>query len=76
MTDIDYSRYPNKEFQLEWLRVYLANYHKFDGQLITDDYINHVYVDVNKFNLVAHFLWSIWGLVQAANSSIDYDFIV
>lgn len=75
MTDIDYSRYPNKEFQLEWLRVYLANYHTLDEQLVNDDYINQVYTEVNKFALVAHFLWAIWGIVQSVNSSIDYDFI-
>lgn len=75
MTDIDYTRYPSREFQINWLRVYLTNYHKYDGKTISDEYIRLVYADVNKFALISHFMWAIWGLIQAEHSSIDYDFI-
>lgn len=75
MTEIDYTRYPNKTFQFEWLRVYLTNYHKFDGRIVDDEYINRIYADVNKFALVAHFTWTLWALIQAEHSTIDYDFI-
>lgn len=75
MTDIDYSRYPDRAFQINWLRVYLTNYHKYDGKTIDDEYINQVYADVNKFALISHFMWATWGLIQAEHSAIDYDFI-
>lgn len=75
MTDTDYKRYPDKTFQLEWIRIYLENYHKSDDRIIDDKYINEVYIDVNKFALVAWYIWTLWGLIQAEHSLIDYDFI-
>ena len=75
MHDIDFSRFPSKTFQLEWLREYLNNYHKYDGIPVTDEYLNGVYVQVNQFVLAAHFLWAAWGLIQAEHSTLDYDYI-
>ncbi|XP_031632931.1 ethanolamine kinase isoform X2 [Contarinia nasturtii] len=75
MTDIDYTLYPSKEYQLEWLREYLTHYHKNDSIVITDEYVHRLYADVNKFALVAHFFWSLWGHIQAEHSEIDYDFL-
>lgn len=75
MTDIDYTLYPPKEYQLEWLREYLTHYHKHDSTVITDDYVHQLYADVNKFALVAHFFWSLWGHIQAEHSEIDYDYL-
>jgi ethanolamine kinase len=34
-----------------------------------------LYVQVNKFALVAHFLWALWALIQAEHSTIDFDFL-
>lgn len=69
---VDYTRYPNREFQLKWLRVYLENYlQKTD---ITVDEIECLYVQVNQFALAAHFFWTIWSLVQAEYSTIDFDY--
>lgn len=31
---IDYSHYPNKEYQLEWLRMYLKEIAKIKGNLL------------------------------------------
>ncbi|KAL9879457.1 ethanolamine kinase [Glossina fuscipes] len=69
---VDYTRYPNREFQLKWLRVYLENYLlKTD---ITVDEIECLYMQVNQFALAAHFFWTIWSLVQAEYSTIDFDY--
>ncbi|XP_055322722.1 ethanolamine kinase [Sitodiplosis mosellana] len=75
MTDIDYTLYPPKEYQLDWLREYLTHYHKHDSSVVTDEYVHQLYADVNKFALVAHFFWLIWGHIQAEHSEIDYDFL-
>lgn len=75
MVDVDYSFYPNKEFQLEWLRVYLTNYHKNDNIQIDDDYVHRLYLDVNKFAFISLLLWVLWGLIQAEHSTIEFDFI-
>lgn len=75
MTDIDFSRCPDKSFQLKWLHEYLTHYHQYDGRTIDDEYVEQVYKEVNKFALLGLFAWIFWGLVQAEHSSIDYDFI-
>lgn len=75
MQDIDYSLYPSREYQLDWLRVYLTNYHKNDDVAINDEYLNEMYVQVNQFALAAHLFWTIWALIQAEHSEIDYDFL-
>ena len=29
----------------------------------------------NAFALASHLLWSLWGLIQAANSNIEFDYL-
>lgn len=87
----DYSLFPSKKFQLNWLRVYLkafyklANefhlkqqgYHQPDNkQTIVDDvFVEKFYEEVNKFTSASHLLWATWSLIQAQNSTIDFDFV-
>lgn len=75
MDDIDYALYPSKEYQLEWILEYLTHYHRYDSVVVTDEYVQKLYADVNKFALVAHFFWMLWGYIQAEHSKIDYDFL-
>jgi len=30
---------------------------------------------VEMFSIAAHYFWGVWGLIQAANSSIPFDFL-
>ncbi|XP_037937288.1 ethanolamine kinase [Teleopsis dalmanni] len=71
--EVDYSRYPKREFQLEWLRVYLQAYLK--KKHVTDDEVHRLYVQVNQFSLAAHFFWTIWCLIQAEHSKLDFDYV-
>lgn len=71
---IDYRHYPSKEFQLEWLRCYLEVYHGSD-KLVTEHDVHVLYVQTNKFALASHFLWTVWALIQAEHSTIDFDFV-
>nr|CAD7202208.1 unnamed protein product [Timema douglasi] len=82
VTEVDYSRYPNPEFQRDWLRVYLETFNEptvLNGpgysSKVTNDDIDRLYVQVNKFSLASHFFWGIWGLIQAEHSAIDFDFL-
>lgn len=75
MTDIDYTLYPPKDYQLKWIFEYLTHYHRNDSTAVTDEYVRQLYADVNKFALVAHFFWMLWGHIQAEHSEIDYDFL-
>lgn len=51
---MDYSHYPERAFQLQWLRSYLEAYkeHKGQGSEVTDREVETLYVQVNKFALV------------------------
>lgn len=72
MTEVDYSRYPDKDLQMDWLRIYLT---ELSDQEPSDSEVRTLYVQVNKFALAAHFMWGVWALVQAEHSLIDFDFL-
>lgn len=90
---VDYTRYPSREFQMRWLRVYLENFRGLRRRNVENDMgmememeneeeehvneadIERLYVQVNQFALAAHFFWTIWSLVQAEYSTIDFDYV-
>lgn len=51
---MDYSFYPDRAFQLQWLRSYLEAYKEHKGQSsdVTDREVEILYVQVNQFALV------------------------
>lgn len=76
--DLDFTRYPDKEYQFDWLRNHLQQYAVKRGEspdTVTDRDVEECYVKTNKFALAAHFFWGTWGLVQAKNSLIDFGFL-
>nr|XP_039269016.1 ethanolamine kinase 2-like [Styela clava] len=72
--NMDYSFYPDRHLQLDWIRTYLKHWNNSDIE-VTDEDVEKLYVQVNKFALAALFIWATWGLVQARYSNIDFDYI-
>lgn len=74
---MDYSYYPQRAFQLQWLHSYLEAYKEYKGQTseVTDREVEVLYVQVNQFALASHFFWGLWALIQAKVSTIDFDFL-
>ncbi|OWK08584.1 hypothetical protein Celaphus_00010718, partial [Cervus elaphus hippelaphus] len=72
VNEVDYSRYPARETQLQWLRYYLQAQ---KGRAVTPREVERLYVQVNKFALASHFLWALWALIQNQFSTIDFDFL-
>lgn len=69
--------YPDIAFQRRWLRNYLAEWHRLRGLAecsVTDDKVVKLQHAIDVFALAANFYWAIWALVQAANSSIKFDY--
>jgi len=66
---LDYERwFPSKAYQRDWVRQYLGDREGAEEMVETTlDW-------VEKFVLAAHLLWSAWAVIQAENSSIDFDF--
>ncbi|NWU45924.1 EKI2 kinase, partial [Hylia prasina] len=85
--EVDYGLYPSKETQLQWLHSYLQAYkeltqgHPGDTQghpgdiQVSEEELETLYVQVNKFSLASHFLWACWGLIQDKYSTIDFNFL-
>ncbi|XP_017285388.1 ethanolamine kinase 1 [Kryptolebias marmoratus] len=76
LNEVDYSHYPERGFQLQWLRSYLEAYKEHKGQdgAVADREVEVLYVQVNKFALASHFFWGLWALIQTKFSTIDFDF--
>ena len=53
--EVDYSQYPDKPYQLKWLRRFLHYQLEQDGRTptdVTDTDVERLYVQVNKYALV------------------------
>ncbi|KAJ8657478.1 hypothetical protein O0I10_006780 [Lichtheimia ornata] len=70
--DCDYSKYPSKDFQLQWFEWYLTEY---NGVKPSQQELEHVYREVEGFSLASHYYWGLWALVQATISDIDFDYL-
>lgn len=73
---LDFKRYPNEEFQKNWLQIYLQEYYEneyYDNEQELNKLLNWV----NKFYLASHLLWTVFGLYQAEISQhSDTDFLL
>ncbi|XP_077994299.1 ethanolamine kinase 1-like [Glandiceps talaboti] len=77
MKVFDFSLYPDKEYQMKWLKTYFTAYYamaRIDKELTSTDLDNY-YVQVNKFSLASHFVTGLWALIQTAHSKHDFDFL-
>ncbi|KYR00596.1 hypothetical protein DLAC_02615 [Tieghemostelium lacteum] len=74
--DLDYSRYPTEETQKLFLKYYLSFQHGYnDISMVDSNELHQLYIEANHFTLVSHLMWGFWGIVQSANSTIDFDYI-
>ncbi|XP_069763817.1 ethanolamine kinase 1 [Narcine bancroftii] len=75
--EVDYSLYPDKGMQLEWLKSYLEAFKEYKGldDEITEKEVEALYIQVNLFALASHFFWGLWALIQTKYSTIDFDFL-
>ncbi|KAK3544429.1 hypothetical protein QTP86_011848 [Hemibagrus guttatus] len=77
LNEVDYSLYPERSLQLQWMRAYLEAYkdYKDQGTDVSEAEVEVLYVQVNRFALASHFFWGLWALIQAQYSTIDFDFL-
>jgi len=81
---LDYEKWlPGKSWRLDWVKEYLiersknGTVNKGDagcGKVVEDDKVHALQARVELFMLPAHLLWAIWAVIQAENSTIDFDF--
>ncbi|XP_010613716.1 ethanolamine kinase 1 [Fukomys damarensis] len=77
VSDVDYSLYPDRELQSQWLRSYLEAYKEYKGfrTEVTEKEVEILFIQVNQFALASHFFWGLWALIQAKYSTIEFDFL-
>ncbi|XP_074833472.1 ethanolamine kinase 2 isoform X4 [Carettochelys insculpta] len=81
VNEVDYSLYPSRDMQLQWLRHYLQAYKQLSREsqgggagVVSDKELETLYVQANQFALASHLLWAFWGLIQDQYSTIDFNF--
>lgn len=75
---VDYSRYPDKEYQREWLTIYFNAMQGFQSpqeyaKLVEN--MDEVLKQIGLFSLCSNLFWGVWALVQAEYSTIDFDYV-
>uniref|UniRef100_A0A8C8CP43 ethanolamine kinase n=1 Tax=Oncorhynchus tshawytscha TaxID=74940 RepID=A0A8C8CP43_ONCTS len=66
---IDYSLYPSPELQRDWLTAYLESYKHSVGY-----FLQTARRDIHELICVSNFFWGLWAILQARDSSIDFNF--
>lgn len=76
VNEVNYSLYPSRELQRDWLAAYLQSYKLSSGREadVTAEEVTQLYVQVCKFSLASNFFWGLWAILQSRFSSIDFDF--
>ncbi|CAJ0964627.1 unnamed protein product [Ranitomeya imitator] len=74
VNEVDYSLYPERALQLQWLQAYLSAFKEYKGVKaeVSESEVERLYVQVNQFALASHFFWGLWALIQAKYSKIDF----
>ncbi|XP_074108658.1 ethanolamine kinase 1 isoform X1 [Cotesia typhae] len=70
--NVNYDRYPDEPFQRSWLRIYLQAFNKSSS--VSEEQVTKLYKQIKNFNLLSHFFWGCWALIQSQHSTIDFDF--
>jgi thiamine kinase-like enzyme len=76
--ELDPKRYPSKKEQLAFLSSYVAAYEAHDQVTLSEDererLVHGLYLEANKYGLMSHVVWGLWGLLQSINSTIQFDY--
>eukprot|EP00249_Psilotum_nudum_P019045 c27071_g1_i1 orf=658-1773(-) len=70
--ECDYSLYPGRDAQYHFFRHYIC---PSNPQEVLQDELEQLYVETNFYALASHLFWSLWAIVQAKFSSIDFDYL-
>lgn len=83
--DADFARYPDRSYQLDWIRQYLRCRRRLapaddratggDDEDVDEASALRLCAAANKYALCAHLFWGLWCLVQAQYSRIDFDYL-
>ena len=75
---MDLSQYPTYEEQIRFLNAYLETKSKHDnpdisGKAVTAECLQK---EAAMWLMASHLSWGLWGLIQASQSEIDFDYFL
>ena len=69
---LDFEKWlPSKDYQMKWIQEYLRSSGAGDSDAEVESWCR----TVEKFMLCAHLQWSVWSVIQAENSSLEFNFV-
>ncbi|KAL3599589.1 hypothetical protein D5086_007507 [Populus alba] len=68
---LDYSKYPGLDERQRFLRVYLSS----SGGQPSDNEVEHLLENVEKYKLASHLFWGLWGIISEHVNEIDFDYM-
>ncbi|OAQ33729.1 kinase-like protein, partial [Linnemannia elongata AG-77] len=71
---LHHDKYPTKAEQLNFLEAYMEAEIAIGGASKAE-ILDSMYKEVNKFALTSHIMWGLWGLIQATQSEIEFDYL-
>lgn len=67
---LDFSKYPDMEERERFVRMYLSS----SGQEPSDNEVEQLLNDVEKYTLASHLSWFLWGIISGHVNKIDFDY--
>ncbi|KAK4285308.1 hypothetical protein QN277_002022 [Acacia crassicarpa] len=68
---LDFSKYPDLEERKRFVQAYLSA----SGQEPSEDEVEQMVQEAEKFTLANHLFWGLWGIISAHVNKIDFDFM-
>ncbi|KAI6241691.1 Choline/ethanolamine kinase [Aphelenchoides fujianensis] len=70
--EVNYDLCPDDEEKARFLSIYLTHYFERPP---TDDELRTALKEIPRFEAASHLFWTLWALVQANSSEIDFDYV-
>ncbi|CAL5386296.1 unnamed protein product [Camellia sinensis] len=68
---LNYSVYPGLEERQRFVRVYLSS----GGNQPSDNEVDQLVHDTEKYTLANHLFWGLWGIISAYVNNIEFDYM-
>jgi len=67
---VDFTLYPNREQQVNFLSSYLNATQSF-----SNENLNQLMKEANYFSLAAYFFWTLWAINMATSTAIKFGYM-
>ncbi|KAK5212532.1 hypothetical protein LTR47_010224 [Exophiala xenobiotica] len=72
--DCDYNMLPTKSIRRQFLQEYLESYKAHSDNTVSNDMLDVLTAEVDRYRGMPGFYWGVWALIQATISQINFDY--